>query len=251
TFAEDLISVPDLMTAYIGFNVRSSPFDDRRVRLAFALALDKSFIADVLMDGVGFPATGGFIPLGLPGHSKDIGIPFSPDRARKLFQEAGYLSVEDFPPVEALSGSAAARRMTEYAQAQWQDILGVEIRWSEPGWPHFLERIHNSPPNVFGMSWMADYPDPDNFLRTGSWIAETGWINEKFETLVNKARRIPDPEERVRVYHQAEKVMMDEMPLIPLIYGRSHYLFKPWVRATLFFSSGAVPNLEDVIIDAH
>jgi ABC-type oligopeptide transport system substrate-binding subunit/class 3 adenylate cyclase len=251
TFSEDLISVPDLTTAYIGFNVRCPPFDDRRVRLAFTMALDKSFIANVLMDGVGFPATGGFIPLGLPGHSDDISAPFSPDRARELFKEAGYLSGGDFPPVEALAGSAAARRMTEYTQAQWQDILGVNIRWSEPNWPQFLERMHSSPPNVYGMSWMADYPDPDNFLRTGSWLTETGWRNKEFEELVMEARRVPDPAKRVSMYRQAEKILMGDMPIIPLLYGRTHYLFKPWVRATPFFSSGATPNFEDFIIHPH
>jgi ABC-type oligopeptide transport system substrate-binding subunit/class 3 adenylate cyclase len=251
TFAEDLISVPDLMTAYIGFNVRCPPFDDRRIRIAFAMALDKSFIADVLMDGVGFPATGGFIPLGLPGHSDNIGIPFSPDRARELFKEAGYLTGSDFPFVEAFAGSAAARKMTEYAQAQWQDILGVEIRWSEPGWPQFLKRMHESPPNVFGMSWMADYPDPDNFLRTGSWPTETGWRNEQFEALVMEARRVPDPVKRSSMYRQAEKILMGDAPIVPLLYGRSHYLFKPWVTASPFFSSGSVPNLEDFIIHPH
>jgi len=251
TFAEDLISVPDLVTSYIGFNVRCPPFDDRRVRLAFAMALDKGFIADVLMDGVGFPAAGGFIPLGLPGHSDDIGIPFSPDRARELFQEAGYLSGGDFPPVEALAGSAVARKMTEYTQTQWQGILGVEIRWTEPGWPQFLKRMHSSPPNVFGMSWMADYPDPDNFLRTGSWLTETGWRNEEFEALVMEARRVPNPEKRVSMYRQAEKILIGDTPIIPLLYGRSHYLFKPWVRAIPFFSSGSTPNLEDFIINPH
>ncbi len=247
---EEYISIPELATVYFGFDVRCPPFDDRRVRKAFALALDKGFMADIVLEGMDFPATGGMVPPGMPGHCVDMGVVFSPDEARKLMDEAGYSSHKAFPLIEGIAPQATGK-MVEYAQGQWRDVLGVEVRWRELGWPEFMRQMDGSNPNIFLMSWTADYPDPDNFLRTGSWGAETGWRDERFTALVSEARRIPDPEKRLSMYREAERILVQEMPIVPLIYGRNHYLIKPWVGAGPLYSPFAVPNLEYVIIDPH
>jgi oligopeptide transport system substrate-binding protein len=250
SFPEQYLSIPELATLYFGFNVRQPPFDDRGVRRAFALALDKDVIADEILDGLDFPARGGIVPPGVARHCADIGAAFSPDEARRLNREAGYTSHHVCPRIEGLAPQSTSK-ILEYARCQWRDILGVEVRWSEVSWPAFIKQIQESPPAVFLMSWTADYPDADNFLRTANWVGETRWWDARFTALVSEARGISDPEKRLSIHREAEHVLAQEMPTVPLIYGRNHYLIKPWVRAGPLNSPFSVPNLEYVVIDRH
>jgi ABC-type oligopeptide transport system substrate-binding subunit/class 3 adenylate cyclase len=249
-FSEEFYSVPDFLTFYLGLNARRPPFDDPRVRRAFAMALDRGQFADVVFDGAGFPARGGFIPPGLPAHSDDIGLPFSPDRARAALEAAGFEGGEGFPSVEGLAPYWAGDA-TNYSQRQWKDVLGVDVTWRDVSWPELLEALRVSPPDVYGMSWQGDYPDPDSFLRASSWRAETGWVDERYDSLIEEARRVPDPERRADMYRQADRILMREAPIIPLMYGRAMYLIKPWLRAVPVLIPGKVPNFEDLIIEPH
>jgi oligopeptide transport system substrate-binding protein len=88
--AGEYVLGPRLWTSYVGFDVSRPPFGDVRVRRAFALATDRGILANVVLRGHGAPATGGFIPPGMPGHSPEIGLPYNPDQARQLLGEAGY-----------------------------------------------------------------------------------------------------------------------------------------------------------------
>ena len=116
----------------MGFDVNRPPFDDPRVRRAFVLATDREMLADVALRGYVFPATGGFVPPGIPGHSPGIGSPYDPEGARQLLAEAGYPDGRGFPVVGALLPRAAITLAgCEYQQAQWQENLGVEIVWRE------------------------------------------------------------------------------------------------------------------------
>ncbi len=249
-FSEEFFSLPELVTFYIGLNVRRPPFDNPDLRRAFAMALDRKYFADVVLDGAGFPATGGFIPPGLPAHSDGIGIPFSPDRAREAFEAAGYAIGGEFPSVEGLAPYWAGD-VTDYARAQWKEVLGVDVTWREATWPEVLASLRDTPPDIYGMSWQGDYPDPDSFLRTSSWRAETGWAHEEYGSLIEKARRVPDPERRAGMYRQADRILMQEAPIIPLIYGRAQFLIKPWLRVLPVLIPGKVPDFEDIIIEPH
>ena len=92
-------------------------------------------------------------------------------------------------------------------------------------------------------NWGADYPDPDNFLRLGlpKW---TGWQNDAFEALIEKSRRSMDQNERLTLLREADKILMEEAPIIPLIYVGGAFLVKPWVRR--YF-----PAWKYIIIDPH
>ena len=121
-------TVPSLQTYYVGFDVSRPPFDDPRVRQAFALATDRHMLAHVAMRGHEFPATGGFVPVGMPGHAAGISLPYDPGRARRLLAEAGYRSGCGFPVVEAL-GARDRQPLSSSLQAQWRENLEVEIHW--------------------------------------------------------------------------------------------------------------------------
>jgi oligopeptide transport system substrate-binding protein len=248
-FADDYLSRPGLNTQYVGFNVRCPPFDDRRVRRALVMAIDRETLADVVLGGYTFPATGGFIPPGIPGHSPEIGLPYDPEQARQLLAEAGFPEGRNFPGVEWWT-PAATDVISDFLRAQWRENLGIDIPWQIYADASFYERLEQTKPHMFRIGWKADYPDPDNFLRVGMFLKETGWRNESYEDLVERARRITDQEERMKLYQQADRILIEEAVVLPYVYVVGHVLVKPWVAR---YPTSPIKSAfwKDVIIEPH
>jgi ABC-type transport system substrate-binding protein len=248
--ADEQLLLPSLTTAFIGFDLRRPPFGDVRVRRAFAYALDRERLANEVMGGYRFPAAGGFVPPGMPGHSPGIGLPTDPDRARALLAEAGFPGGRGFPLIDELPPPGIPEELNDDLRAQLRDILGVECRVELAEWTTFFDRLSRDAPHFFGMGWAASYPDPDNFLRMGFPWQATGWRNEAYEGLIEEARQSLDQEARLRLYAQADKLLIDEAPIIPLLYRREHILVKSWVRR---FPTSALQTWfwKDVIIEPH
>ncbi len=248
-FAGEYLSTPTQITSYVGFHTGRPPFDDPRVRRAFAFAADKVKLADVTLRGFEFPATGGFVPPGLPGHSKEAKLPFDLERARELLKEAGYPNGVGFPSVEFFSGPTCQRAPS--LAKQWHENLGVEIKCeSFESFDQFTQSLYQEPPHIYTMAWAADYPDPDNFLRTAHFQGLCRWRNETYENLVEEARRISDQDKRMKMYQEAERILVEEVPIIPLTYPRFHVLVKPWVKK--FRAVGAVRAwYKEIIIKPH
>lgn len=244
--AGEFMSFPTLYTEYLGFDTSQPPFDDPRVRRAFALATDHESLADIAFRGYVSPATGGFVPPGIPGHSAGIGIPYDPEEARNLLTEAGYPNGHDFPKIDAVTRRAMLPH-PDFLQSQWQENLGLEISWDFLEWAVYLERLEELA-HVFLMGWIADYPDPDNFLRVGLWRERTRWGDETYDKLVGKARRITNQRGRMQLYRQAEKLLIEDAVIMPLYYGRQHLLVKPWVSRLLPTSASGRPRWKDVVI---
>ncbi|MFQ6102464.1 MAG: ABC transporter substrate-binding protein [Anaerolineae bacterium] len=248
-YAGEYVSVPRLHTYYVGFDVSRPPFDDPRVRRAFVLAIDRETLADVVMMGYVSPATGGLLPPGMPGHAAGIGLPYDPDRAGQLLAEAGYAGGFGFPAVELLTFRRADPE-SEYMLSQWRENLGVEITWKTLEVEIFFDRVEKEPPHMFLSGNYADYPDPDDFLRVSPHVRRTRWRNEIYAALVEGARRVTDQEERMRMYQQADRILVEEAAIMPLVYGRLHLLVKPWVRK---FPTSVIKAWfwKDVIIEPH
>jgi oligopeptide transport system substrate-binding protein len=246
--AGEYVSLPSLETCFLVFDVNRPPFDDVRVRRAFAMATDRETLAEVVTRGYTTAATGGLLPQGLPGHSPGIGLPYNPDRARRLLAEAGYPDGQGFPSVDALAFRAVETRMT-YLYAQWQEILGVEVVWQTPEWAVFLNQLRNEQHHVFCAMWVADYPDPDNFLRVSRVEIWPDWQHEAYDHLVEKARRVMAQGERMACYRQADEILAAETPVLPLTYEREHLLIKPWISHYPTAPSKAV-FWHDVVIEA-
>jgi ABC-type oligopeptide transport system substrate-binding subunit/DNA-binding SARP family transcriptional activator len=247
----EYVSVPGPHTHYIGFDVRRPPFDDPRVRRAFALAADRETLAHVTLRGYALPATGGFVPPGMPGHSPGIGLPYDPEQARLLLAEAGYPGGQGFPEVEVLSADKPLFVPTvENLQTQWLHNLGIQIASKQLNWRETLNRLSRESPPIWLMGWTADYPDPDNFLRVAEWRLIGGWRNELYDRLIEGARRATDQGERMRMYQQAEPILVQEAPILPLWHYRSHLLVKPWVRRYRTSALGSC-FWKDLIIEPH
>jgi oligopeptide transport system substrate-binding protein len=227
---DEYVSMPVPTTSYIGFDAGSPPFDDLRVRRAFALATDRAKLADVVERGLVFPATGGLVPPGVPGHSPGIGLPYDPEQARLLLAEAGFAHGSGFPDVECLArqgrgGDAAL----DYLETVWLENLGIQVRWTRLAFGALLDRLQQRKPHLWLTGWMADYADPDNFLRVASWRHQAGWHNWEYDELIDAARRVSDPQRRIEMYRHADRILVEEAPIVPLGYGLRHILVKPWV----------------------
>ncbi|NIN65217.1 MAG: hypothetical protein GTO63_11060 [Anaerolineae bacterium] len=247
--AGEYLPGPWLTTIFVAFNVSRPPFNDVRVRRAFVLATDKEALANVVVGDYASPATGGLVPPGMPGHSAGIGLPYDPEQARRLLAEAGYPGGWGFPGVGALTPHER-EPLSKCLQAQWQGNLGVEITWQAMEHGTYIDRLYREPWSVNLGRWIADYPDPDNFLRASPWRVNTAWQDEAYDGLVEGARRVMDQGERMRMYQQADRILVEEAPILPLLYDCYHLLVKPWVRKYPTWAISWWP-WKDIIIEPH
>ena len=245
-------TAPTAVSTYLAFNATRPPFDDARVRRALAHAIDRREIADVLANGLPVPGLGGLVPPGLPGHSPNIGLAFDPARARQLLAEAGYPGGRGFPEIEAMvpGGGDFTPVLNQYLEEQWRAILGVRVVWRMPDFAQYRADLLAGTPHLYRMSWVADYPDPDNYLRLALHQPYSRWHNDRFEQLLESARRMTDPAERMKFYQAADRLLMDEAGLIPLTYERYHGLLKPWVKRYPV-SPIKTTYFKDIIIEPH
>jgi oligopeptide transport system substrate-binding protein len=249
--AEEYGVFPILLTHYMAFNCHRPPFDDPRIRKAFVLAIDREHLADMILGGRRFPATGGLVPPGMPGHVDGIALPYDPEQARHLLADSGHPKGRGFPVIQfPRSDNIFGQLIYSYLDRQWSEILGVKIAGQALPWDEFMALLDEDLPNMWAMGWSPAYPDPDDYLRICDWQARCGWRHGDFERLIDDARGLMDQEKRLQMYHQAEKILVDEAPMFPLTYGRWHYLSKPWLRK---YPVSALKGWywKDAIIDPH
>jgi oligopeptide transport system substrate-binding protein len=245
----DYISAPTLTVFFLEFNTMRAPFDDRRIRRAFIMAADKLSRGSAASGGAVIPAMGGLIPPGMPGHSPAIGLPYDPIGAQELMAQAGYPGGSGFPPVEIIIWSGAEPQMDGKMQS-WREALGVEVSYKKIPLIDIPERAKSEPFHMALHGWGADYPDPDNILRVGFRKEMTGWPGETFEEFVTNARRMLDQAERLKLYQEADRMLIEEAVVVPLVYDMTHLLVKPWVKR---FPISPVQDwfLKDVVIERN
>jgi oligopeptide transport system substrate-binding protein len=235
------------MLYFVGFDTSRPPFDDVRVRRAFAMAVDRERLADEALEGFTDPATGGFVPPTIPGHSPGIGLPYDPIQARQLMTQAGYPDGQGLITVE-LCWPHRLINVLENLQSQWFDNLNVEVTVEIMDWENVLLTVDSR--NAYFMGYGPDYPDPDSFLRVGVRNLLPRMQNDQFDLLLEKAQRALDQGERMRFYQEADKILVEEAVVIPMIYWQEQCLVKPWVKLS---AAGRVGfwYLKDIILEPH
>jgi ABC-type oligopeptide transport system substrate-binding subunit/DNA-binding SARP family transcriptional activator len=250
-YAEDLLQEPDLSTAFIAFDVRRPPFADSRIRRALAMALDRERLVQEAWKGLFAPAAGGLVPPGMPGHAPGIALPYDPKRARTLLAEAGYSHSKGFPDVEAVTwGEGFGWQGVQNMAGQWRENLGLEITWRRMEPRSFLTRVEEDPPHIWLMGWSVDYPDPHNFLGPMIERYLMGWKHDAFRRLLRQAQNVTDQSQRMILFRQAEEILAEQAPLIPILYWQKYLLLKPWVRRYPL-SAMDIGFYPQVIIEAH
>ena len=235
---------PQFDIDYFGFNTSDPPFDDVKVRQAFNYAIDRQTLASTLLQDQVVPAAG-ILPPGFPGYNPDLkGYEYDPAKASRLIQESKYGSGDDLPIITlTLPGSFGApiSAPIEVMLTMWQEIWSGEIRILQTEWPVFLEDLHQNRFQMFGgLGWIADYPDPENFLdvlfHSGSNSNNSQYSNGELDLLLERARVEQDETARFKLYNQAEELIVEDAPWVPLWHSNGGaVLIKPFVNDFFLF----------------
>jgi oligopeptide transport system substrate-binding protein len=253
---EQLSFQPGDCTFYLGFNVTRRPFDNVKVRRAFAQAFDKEAYVKNVLKGMGLPAEQ-FLPPGFPGHYKDLRtLKFDPAAAKKALAEAGYPDSKGLPEIKlSYSASLTAQARAEWFQTQFKANLGVEIRLDplEAKTYQIALSRNETTPQLFRAGWCEDYPDPQNWYSyvfdSRATISRTGWKNDAFDQMVRAADIEPDAKKRDELYRRAAQILVDEVPVAFHFHDVIAYLVKPWVSGVNitsldhYFSSTTLMNI--------
>jgi len=221
---------------YIGFDVEKPPFDDPKVRQAFAHAIDKDKLIEVvLLDAV--VEADGILPPSIPGFNEDLqGLDFDVEKARQLLAESSYGGPEGLPDIEIASSGrgASVGPVSEAVLAMWEENLGIEISTRQAETATFFHDVHEGKYQMFEMGWVADYPDPENFLtiqfHSGSTTNYSQYENAEVDRLLDEADAEADEATRLSLYQQAEQIIVDDVPWIPLFHDEFNVLIKPYVK---------------------
>jgi len=237
---KELSIVPSLDVMYLGFNVKKPPFEDVKVRRAFAYATNRKAIVNVLYKKMVVEAKG-VLPPGMPGYNKELeGIPYDPEKARELLAESSYGGPEELPPITlSVSGSTD---LAEALAKMYGKILGVEIEIEQLPWDLFLQELNKHSFQMFILGWNADYPDPQNFLDVHFYSKSEGnncqYANPEVDRLLEQARVEADSEKRMELYRRAEEMIVQEAPWVPLFHGVDYTLIKPYVKDLVITPQG-------------
>ena len=236
------VRAPASATFFIGLNVQRPPFDDPKVRLAFARSLDRAaYVRDVL-DLPGVP-TASLIPAGLPGSDpSDDTQAFDPAAARALLAASRY--PRPLPPMEFSYRTNMPRAIAEakWAIEQWRTNLGVAVA-ERPIGECFcpLVKTEQAVPQIYAWGWSFDYPDPQDWLptvfRSTAAVQHTGYRSAAFDGLVDRADVERDPAKRSELYRQAQRLLTSEAPAIFLYSTERRYLVDPRVRGYVLAAS--------------
>ncbi|MBM3943441.1 MAG: peptide ABC transporter substrate-binding protein [SAR202 cluster bacterium] len=230
---------PQFEIGYLGFNVKDPPFDDPKVRMAMNLAFDRQKIASKVLSDLVIPAKG-ILPPGFPGYNSAVqGYAYNPDKARQLLKESKYgANLAQLPPITLTMpgnlGASVGLDLEVILQA-WKQELGINVEIQQTEWAIFLEDVNRRRFQMYELGWIADYPDPQDFLdvlfHSQSSNNHSNYSNPQVDQLLEQARVEPDQAKRYALYHQVEQLVLEDAPWVLLWHGSERYvLIKPEVQ---------------------
>ena len=226
-----LVITPQLSFSYIGFNVHQKPFDDPKVRQAFAYATNRKALIDGLFRGSRIAANG-ILPPGIPGYDSAYpGLPFDPQKAKQLLAESSYQSADRLPDI-VFSVPPGSGQIAEAFATMYHDNLGVKVDVVQLQ-NTFYDDLQSHRLQMFYLGWAADYPDPQDFVdilfNSTSQSNDTGYDNATVDELLVRAASDPNSEQRIGLYRQAQQQIVEDAPIIPLSFDTDYELVRPGV----------------------
>ena len=224
---------PYLGTYFYRINVTKLPLNDKRVRRALALTIDRESLVKNVLRGGQLPAFC-LTPPGTAGYTCRTQLHEDVAEAKRLLAEAGYPDGKGLPSIELLYNTLEAHRIiAESIQQMWKKNLGVDVRLVNQEWKVYLDSQRTLNYQICRASWIGDYLDPNTFLDmwlTGGGNNETGWSNPEYDRLIAAAARTTDPRQRLEVFQRAEAILLDELPIIPIYFYTHVYARRPEVK---------------------
>lgn len=218
---------PVIQMYYYGMNTKKKPFDNVKVRKAFAHAIDRKQITDLM--NAGHSPLHAWVPKGMASYEEGLGIKFDVERAQKLMDEAGYKDRSKVPKITiAFNTNENHQRIAENVQAQLKKNLGVVVEIANQEWKVYLATLRTDAPSIYRMGWLGDYPDPSTFMNLMTSFSEnnhTGWGSKTYDDLVAQGISSLDLDQRKQIYAKAQKILVeDEVPVIPIYSAVQHVM---------------------------
>jgi oligopeptide transport system substrate-binding protein len=251
---KELYVGPEFSTNFIVFNTRKPPFDDPKVRQAFALSIDRAKIVDVVFKKMETTATG-ILPPGMPGYTENqFNIPYDPAKAKQLLSESKYAGKLPEITWTTYGQGGSASQYIQAMTAMLKDNLGVNVSIQQTDWATFIGQINDptrNPYQMFDLAWIADYADPQNFLeilfRSNSTQNWSSYNNPDVDKLLDQAALEKDTQTRFKLYQQIEQKILNDYPVIPFTFSQQYELTKPYVKG-LIYPPLIIPRLRYVSI---
>lgn len=230
-----------LAVYFYWFNTKESPTDNRLLRKALSMSINRKEIAEFVKRGGEVPLSS-VVPDGLAGY-KGLEIPiFDAEKARALLAEAGYPEGKGLPKVTLIYNTSENHKKVAVAAKQmWKDNLGIDVEIENQEWKTYLGRMSRNEFQMARMGWVGDYSDPNTFLElftSQNGNNHSNWKDPKYDEMLDEANRTLDLKERLSKLRAAEEYLMDAQPVLPIyIYARTQ-MIKPYLK-------GISPNDQD------
>ncbi len=227
-----LFSQPYLNTEYLGFLLDSSKINpaynallDKRIRQAINYGFDRKKMLKYLRNNVGTPAEKGFIPCGLPGYGSTKGFTYNPQKAKALLKAAGYPNGKGLPEIK-LTTTSDYLDLCEFLQHDLENI-GIHLSLEVSTGASFRDFVANSKLPFFRGSWIADYPDAENYLAlfysknfSPGGPNYTHFHNAVYDSLYEKSMQTTNDSIRIKIYKKMDQIIIDNAVIVPLYYDR-------------------------------
>ncbi|MDF2681326.1 MAG: peptide transporter substrate-binding protein [Brevibacillus sp.] len=241
----EFFSIPRIGMQYFDFNASKKPFDDAKVRKAFSMSINRDQIIKSIVQSVEKPAFG-MVPYGIPdGVQKDkeyrdvAGNMFAEnvDEAKKLLSEAGYPDGKGIPEITMIvMANQTDKDIAQALQSMWKQNLGVDVNIETFESKVYWDEIENGNFSIASDGWTGDYPDPMTNLDIFEGVNtddDLRWSSAEYDRLLEENRKISDQAKRMENFAKAEKILADEMPLMPIRFYEDQFLAKPNVKGVL------------------
>jgi oligopeptide transport system substrate-binding protein len=255
SFYKELAVFPELSLFYAGFNTTKPPFDDANVRKAFCHAVNKERIIKLIQKGMNIKANG-ILPVGMPGYNEKLrGLDYDPAKAMGFIAASKYKAPENLPPI-TITISGDGGDIPDYLGAlihDWKQNLGVEVTVRQLEMEIFSQprTLKQELDEIFISGWIADYPDPQDFLdilfHSKADYNAGSYTNHKVDSLLDQAAIEMDETKRLGTYQEAEQIMVDDAACLPLWFNTNYVLIRPYVKNYKLNALG-IPSLTEAYI---
>ena len=232
--SQELQIYPYLGSYFYRFNTRVEHLKDKRVRRALAMAIDRQKITNQILKAGQVPAYA-ITPPNTMGYYPQSNLRFDPEQARALLAEAGYPDGQGFPQTEILYNTQEEHRKVAIAiQQMWKEVLNIDVVLLNQEWKVYLDNVANGHYEIARGSWIGDYVDPNNFLDM--WLCSggnnrTGWCNPDYDRMIlEQAPKAKTHAQRLEIFTAAEKLLLKDMPVLPLYIYVSKHLVSPAIK---------------------
>lgn len=230
---------PDLDVTYIAFNHDFELFKDNvKLKQAMSLAYDVSKSNKLFYHNLGVPAQTP-IPPGIQGYDEDYQNPymqFDIEKAKKLLAEAGYPGGKGLPVIKYDTLATTTYRQGGELFKKMMSAIGVNIQVITNTWPQLTEKVHNRTTQTYGMAWLGDYPDAENFLQllygpnSSPGPNGSNYNNPGFNALFKKATKMQPSDERTKLYKKLAQKYSEEVPWILGVHRKSFVVKHGWLK---------------------